>query len=202
MTWHHVSEAVTLLGDNRVLLIMSVLFVGYLHRQKQYAIIKSWLRTLIYCTCTIAICKAIGYVFIGRSIGMVFVSISSHVALSSFCYPSILLILITTDKNIIINCYRILIIATVIGFIIIVALSRLILKQHTIWEIIAGLLLGSTSVVVFMRSSKDDTVGLYFYQTALATIIIGRIIISCQSMPLEDIVQQGALYLVGNVINL
>jgi len=133
---------------------------------------------------------------------MVFVSISSHVALSSFCYPSILLILITTDKNIIINCYRILIIATVIGFIIIVALSRLILKQHTIWEIIAGLLLGSTSVVVFMRSSKDDTVGLYFYQTALATIIIGRIIISCQSMPLEDIVQQGALYLVGNVINL
>ncbi len=90
-------------------------------------------------------------------------------------------------------------VVAVIGLILAVAFSRLILEQHTIGEIVAGLVLGLLGVLLFWRRRQEDATGLGFYQVALAAVIVGRIVVACQPVPLEDLVQHGADSVVGSL---
>ena len=199
MKWQEIFEYITLFGDNLVLLFFSVLFLLYLHKKNKYAIAKSWLQSLMFCIGVIILSKAVGYALIGRVPNVAFVSISSHSAFATFYYLSVWSVIQPHTGSASLSWRRCATAVVVIGLIMAVALSRLILEQHTIWEIAAGFVLGLLSVLLFWRRRREDATGLGFYQAALAVVVIGRIVVACQPVPLEDLVQHGAESVVGSL---
>jgi membrane-associated phospholipid phosphatase len=199
MTWQDIFKSVTLLGDNFVLLFFSAVFVVYLHKQKQKSLAKAWIQALLFCLGAVLVSKAIGYALIGRTPDALFVSISGHSTFATFYYLSVWLVIQSKTSPASISWRRSAMVVAVIGLILAVAFSRLILEQHTIGEIVAGLVLGLLGVLLFWRRRQEDATGLGFYQVALAAVIVGRIVVACQPVPLEDLVQHGADSVVGSL---
>ncbi len=193
MTWHNAAQAVTLIGDHRVLLGLSVVFAGILHWREQDDLATAWLGALILCLTMIALSKVIGYTFVRRTPTVPFISVSDHAAFSTFFYLSISVV----ARRAVCDRRHRLIAATMMFVVGTVAATRLILDLHTIWEVLAGVAIGLVAIFAFVRARRDDTRWLWLYWSALIAAIGFRITLSYQPVSLEDMVQWIGIHLAG-----
>jgi len=195
MTWVDVAHVITWLGDPRLLLAFSTLWVAALRRSHRDALAKAWLRALLLCLLMVVASKMTGYTLALRTTDNPFLSLSGHSAFAAFFYLSGAAVARRAGRD----QRRILTVAAVVT-VGAVAWSRLALRYHTIWEILAGAAVGVAAAVLFARSRAEDTVGLGIYQAGFAAAVAARITAGLTPMrmdPMETLVQRAGVFLGG-----
>lgn len=136
-------HALTDFGDTAVLLPLSVMFFLWLMLARSRAAGLWWLAVLAGCGALTVALKVYFYAcppFAGLQ------SPSGHSAFSVLAYGALALIVAAELRS---QLWQAAVAAACSAFVMAIAVSRVILRQHTIWEIAAGLLIGSISFGVY-----------------------------------------------------
>jgi membrane-associated phospholipid phosphatase len=142
-TLHHDLRLLTDFGDTAVLLPLSLVFFIWLLATHRLGTALLWLVIVLACNFVIG---ALKLYFLSCPAGGMLRSPSGHTGFGVLVYGSITLVLAKTARR---RWLRNLIIALGTGLIVAIAISRLILGNHSPLEIAIGAVIGGISLAVF-----------------------------------------------------
>ncbi|HEX4507635.1 MAG TPA: phosphatase PAP2 family protein [Alphaproteobacteria bacterium] len=142
-TLQHDLELLTDFGDTAVLLPLSLVFFIWLLATHRAGTALMWLLIAFACNFVIS---ALKLYFLSCPIGDMLRSPSGHTGFGILVYGSITLVLAKTVRK---RWLRTIIVAAGTGLVTAIAISRLILHNHSPLEIVIGGLIGGVSLLVF-----------------------------------------------------
>lgn len=140
---HHDLQLLTDFGDTAVLLPLALVFFIWLLAARHVGTALIWLGVVIACNVVIGTLKLY---FLSCPAGDMLRSPSGHTGFGILIYGSITLVLAKAVRQ---RWLRNLIIVAGAGLIVAIAVSRLILRNHSPIEIAIGAAIGSISLAVF-----------------------------------------------------
>ena len=142
-TLHHDLELLTDFGDTAVLLPLSLVFFIWLLATHRVATALTWLGIAFVCNFVIGALKVY---FLSCPAGDMLRSPSGHTGFAIVVYGSITLVLVKAARQ---RWLRSLIMVLGAGLVAVIALSRLVLRNHSPLEVLIGGVIGATSLIVF-----------------------------------------------------
>ena len=144
-TLQHDLERLTDFGDTAVLLPLSLVFFIWLLATHRAATALIWLLIVVACNFVIG---ALKLYFLACPAGDILRSPSGHTGLGILVYGSIALVLAAATRR---RWLRRLIVALGTALVVLIAVSRLMLRNHSPTEIAIGAAIGGVSLAVFAR---------------------------------------------------
>jgi len=144
-TLQHDLERLTDFGDTAVLLPLSLVFFIWLLATHRAATALIWLLIVVACNFVIG---ALKLYFLACPAGDILRSPSGHIGLGILVYGSIALVLAAATRR---RWLRRLIVALGTALVVLIAVSRLMLRNHSPTEIAIGAAIGGVSLAVFAR---------------------------------------------------
>ena len=144
-TLQHNLERLTDFGDTAVLLPLSLVFFIWLLATHRAATALIWLLIVVACNFVIG---ALKLYFLSCPAGDILRSPSGHTGLGILVYGSITLVLAAATRR---RWLRRLIVALGTVLVVLIAVSRLMLRNHSPTEIAIGAAIGGVSLAVFAR---------------------------------------------------
>jgi len=144
-TLQHDLERLTDFGDTAVLLPLSLVFFIWLLATHRAATALIWLLIVVACNFVIG---ALKLYFLSCPAGDILRSPSGHTGLGILVYGSITLVLAAATRR---RWLRRLIVALGTVLVVLIAVSRLMLRNHSPTEIAIGAAIGGVSLAVFAR---------------------------------------------------
>jgi len=148
--WNYVTD----FGDSSVTLTIAAFLLIYLLAQERWRAAGAWVVAVAACGVGMALLKIAFRSCVHDLASAEFTSASGHAAMSATVYGGFAMLL--TVRPVV--WHRFAIGALAIGLVAAIAVSRVILGMHQRAEVIAGLLIGIASVLLFRRlRGRDQT---------------------------------------------
>lgn len=157
------SGAITHLGSSSLLVPLSALYATALWRHHSAPLALRWLLALSLCLGAMVVLKLVGHgcglpdfpLFPSLFAGDRFVSPSGHAAFSAVFYGSVSALAARNARS---RWLRVALPLAAVALVLAIGASRVAVSAHSGAEVVAGLMIGGLSALLFLWSSRRDAV--------------------------------------------